>query len=424
MKSKKYVEDMNNIHPREDLIKDTIEKIETMNNIKKVNNRISFKKAIAGTAAVVVLAFGSVGAYSLISGNTEILEKIGINVSKNYEKNAQEIKQNDGAHFSYNGLDCSLKSISIDSNTLVMEMDLKLDEQIDCVNPELMLGNIKFNFASREVPMGEYFRKDEKQSIQQQSDGTYKVFKYIALSDPNTMGSNVFEDLFWDEDEKAKVTVSFGTLIGNDGVQIMALDENTCKFEFELNKTEAFKSGQYIENGEHIQYKNVQIIVNGVKQSSFGNVITINATENNIDINKINDIQKIDFVVKDSNGNELKIVSRTQNITVADYKDGEIHSLTLEDIQLVVDDTSETPDYKIEIKESEAAIITTKEIKDLNEEFLNGFRSGYMVLTSDGAMEPRDYLKEGQYYVDDYGVYLTDLTVDEIIEIRDSQPQG
>lgn len=421
MKKDKYIEEMKNVHASEELIEKTIEKID---NMQKMKNKTRFKQAITGTAAALTLAFGSVGAYTIVTGNIAILEKIGINLSKNYENNKQEIQDEaDDNSFSYKGVECKLNSVSVDSSTMVMELDLKLDENIVCEEPNLVVDDVEIEIPSRNVTIGENFAITEKQSSNIQEDGTYKIFKYIFLEDPTVVSNDFFETMF-EYDDEINVSVSFKLLTDKGGKAVLELEKTKCMLEFKLNKSEAINSGKTIDIGENIEYNNVQVSIDSIKESSFGNVITLTATEENIDVNKVNDIQKIDFIVKDKEGNELKIVSRTQNITMSNYKDGAEHKIALEDIQLVVDDTNNLLDYTIEIAESDEAIISVEEIKRINDEHLEAYRSDDIILTSDGESYSRESIPEEYYYQDEYGVYVTDKTADEIIQIEDAEPKG
>lgn len=418
MISNRYIEEMKDVYATEELIQKTIEKI---NNIQKVENKMKAKKAIAGTAAAITLAFGSVGAYVAVTGNAGILEKLGIKISQNYEENKQEIRQKEGTNnsFSYEGIECNLNAVSIDSSTLIMDLDLKLDEEILCEEPNLIIDNIEIEMPNREVTVGENFVIEETQSINQREDGTYKVFKYVYLSEPSVAGDNFWKDMFYLDDE-INVTVSFKLLTDKSGKEVLELKESECKIEFKLNKSDAIKSGKTAEVGETMQYNNVEISVDSIKESSFGNVITLQAEEKNIDLNKINDIQKIDFIIKDKDGNKLKIVSRSQNIGMNNYKNGANTTIILEDIQIVVDDINNSLDYTVEIIESDEEKVSIEEIKACNNEIMKAHTSGETILTIDGDSYPRALVDKKYYYQDEYGVYLTEKTTEEIIKTIES----
>ena len=105
------------------------------------------------------------------------------------------------------------------------------------------------------------------------------------------------------------------------------------------------------------------------KQEVFGNIISIDVYEDDIDIDKINDIQKIDFDIKDKNGNKIKVISRTENITLGDYQnDGKYHKLGLE-VQLTVDDI-ENKGYSIKMFESDKIKVTQKRVMEAHNQLI------------------------------------------------------
>ena len=73
-----YIKDMNQIYASEELISRTITNIKNYNKIK---NGSKAKKIVAATAAAITISVGSVGAYISVTGNTEILEKLGIHTN-------------------------------------------------------------------------------------------------------------------------------------------------------------------------------------------------------------------------------------------------------------------------------------------------------------------------------------------------------
>lgn len=427
MKNEEFKKQMKKIRPSDELIEKTIENIKNVNKVKKGNK---VKKLIAGTAAALTLSVGSVGAYIAVTGNTQILEKIGINLSQKYEENEQIITEENSvvSKFSAEGIEAILKSAAIDNGSLVMEIDFKLDEKFQDKEFNIKIEDVNVFIPSRNSSWGELIIS-ERDSVQKMEDGTYKMFKYLALEDPVTAGTGIWVDSFY-EDEVVNCTVEFGNLTDKDGNLLIKDKNNDWKFEFELKKPDNLNEDIEIPDQviEKIQYKDVEINVNSIKNSTFGNIITINAVQKNIDINKINDIQKIDFIVKDLNGNKINVISRTQNITMGDYKNGSMTLVCLEDIYLTIDDTTENAEYKIEIIEATKPVISIEKIQGINEELLKDFKNGNSVLSIDGGQQLRETLdKKGlDYYIDEYGVYRIDKTNDEIYgeNIVDSQEKN
>ncbi len=416
MRSKTYINEMNDIHASEELIQKTIKGIKEVQKFEK-NRKI--KKVIAGATAALTLSIGTVAAYVAITGNTEILQKIGIKLSQNYEPNEQIItNENDNQNkISTKGFEATLKSASIDNASIVMEIDLKLNDNVSAEKPDLKVKSLSIYKQSIDTTFSD-LELTEKSSVQKMEDGTYKLFKYIAVKDPNLASNNFFEDMFC-QDSSINCILTFYGIVDENGNEIISAEESNdeYKFHFELkNPGNLDSTDNIVKANQCINYKNVEITVDSIQKSNFGNIITINAVEKNIDISKESDIQKIDFIVKDSEGNSINIVSRTQNVGLNNYFKGKYHDVYLEDIQLIVDDYSDVMDYTIEIIESSNLIITTNELIKINNECIKGLTDGTCVYTTDGMTYPRKFVDESDYYMDDWGVYICDKSSDEIIE--------
>lgn len=415
MISEVYIKEMNKIHANEELIQKTVKNIK---NVKKIEKNRKVKKVIAGVATALTLSIGSVGAYIAITGNTEILQRIGIKLSQNYEQNKQIIDEENGNQnkISTKSYEATLKSASVDNTSIVMEIDLKLSDDITIEEPDLKIKNLSIYKPSVDKTFSD-LELTEKSSVQKMEDGTYKLFKYIAVKDASLASNNFLVDMFY-QDSLINCTVTFSGLVDKSGNEITSIENlsDEYNFCFELNKPEGLNSADNIVKlNQSINYNNAEISVDSIQKSNFGNIITINAVEKNIDINKINDIQKIDFIVKDSEGNSVDIVSRTQNIALNNYSEGMFRDVYLEDIQLIVDDDSDTMVYTVEIVESSDVIIATEELIKINNECVDGLSDGTCVYTTDGHAYPRNLVDESYYYMDDYGVYICNKSSEEII---------
>lgn len=416
MISKVYINEMNEIHASEELIQKTIKCIK---DVKKFEKNRKIKKVIAGATAALTLSIGSVAAYIAITGNTEILQKIGIKLSQNYEQNEQIItaENSNQNKFFAKGFEATLKSASMDNASIVMEIDLKLNDDVSIEKPDLKVKKLSIYKPSVDRTFAN-FELTESSSVQKMEDGTYKLFKYIAIKDPSLASNNFFKDIFY-QDSSINCTVIFSGIVDENGNEIISAENlnDECNFYFELtNPGNLDSTDNIVKANQCINYKNVEISVDSIQKSNFGNIITINAVEKNIDINKINDIQKIDFIVKDSEGNSINIVSRTQNVGLGNYSKGTYQDVYLEDIQLIVDDYSDVMDYTIEIIESSNLIITTNELIKINNECVKGLSDGTCVYTTDGQVYPRAFVDESDYYMDDWGVYICNKSSNEIIE--------
>lgn len=412
MKNKEYVNQMSKIHASDELISKTIKNIKTSQRLEK---SLNIKKIIAGTVATLILSIGSVGAYVGITGNTAILEKLGINLSKNYEENKQIIKDEDNMknYIKGNGFDAKLISASIDNSSLVLEFDINLDEKIKCENPDIKIDDIAIYMPKRNVAESKNLVWTEESNSSKMENGTYKVFKYIGIQNAATNNTNVWKDIFY-EDEYVNCTISVNSIIDKDTNKIVS--ENVGKlwsFEFKLSKPENLSCSER-ELSKVIYYNDVEIKIEKIQESSFGNVISIFATEKNINLNDVNDIKKLKFTVKDENGNDVAILSKIVNVTMEDYDKGQMNTTILE-IGLKVDDVTNNPNYKIEVKQDENVNIDIDEIKNVNDIILENLKSGTVVITKDNVFYPVDnILSKDEYYTDEYGIYKIDKSSEEL----------
>ena len=183
MKRDEYINQMKNISPSEDLIKKTISNIEHAKMQEEIKKQSKWKKALAGAVAMVTLSVGSVGAYVGITGNTEILEKLGIHISQNYEKNKQEINDENTENYVQlaDGVQAKLVAVSLDNTNMVMEIDLKLEKDIEDLNPDLKISNVAIYMPERQTEISEELVISEKSSSVKVEDGTWKIYKYISI---------------------------------------------------------------------------------------------------------------------------------------------------------------------------------------------------------------------------------------------------
>ena len=415
MKSEKFKYEMNEIHADEELINKTIKSIKASQELSKKQNHLNLKKIIAGTVAALTLSVGSVGAYVAVTGNTQILERLGINISKNYDKHRQDISVENGAlnKVIADNVELELKSASFDSASIVMEFDMKLYEEYDAADLNLKVGKCGINMPSRDLNVGDRLVVEQKQSIQKMDDGTYKVFIYLALNDPATDGSVFWEDIFCDDD-RVDCSVNLLGIYDKDN-QLILLDEG-ADFEFTLEKPQDNNELDYVRYDDNqIVYNNVTASIMTVQSSDFGNIISLVAYQDNIDLNKVNEIQKIDFVIRDENGNKLNVISKTYNITWDNYKNGKYSKVGIE-YQITLDDTLSNLNYDIELEETDTVQISTEKLVEVHTDTVNSLRDMEVIVPVAGGYVPLyDYLIEGKdYYKDDYGIYVSDRTSAEL----------
>lgn len=416
MKKDEYVNQMKNISPSEDLIKKTVANIEQVKMQEKIKKTSSWKKILAGAAAMVTLSVGTVGAYIAISGNTEILQKIGINISKNYEENAQDITTQENAIYEIHeeGIDAKIKSISLDNTSLVMEIDMKADDKYDLEDPYLNIINFSAKKQNMETYLNETLEFSQKHSSAKQEDGSYKIFQYISVSDSELAINDFWGNMFYENDIVQCIIDINGIYDGNKPV---ALIDKALMFD--VSKPSNLTINEYTDDSiiKEINYKNVDVKIEQAYQSAFGNVIQISAMENNIDLTKTNDIQKIRIKVMDKDGNELTQVSKEyDSMGPTDYSEGKFLTFTY-NVKIVVDDDSDVNTYTYEVVEGDELIVSNDEIEQLCESDLTSLKSGNFVLTDDGVWYPMDLIQnDDEYFVDEYGVYHSTEILENIIE--------
>jgi len=410
MKRDNYINKMKDIKPKEELLQKTISNIQ--NSKKKKGNGL--KRILTGIAAMAILSIGTVGAYVAVTGNKEILQRIGINLSEKYEENAQEIKEKNGNKNVIIGeyFDAKIVSTAIDNANIVMEIDLKVKDNLKIVSPNLNVSSVSIYRPEIDQYLGDTFIISQTQNVKQIDNGVYKVFKFVSIQETALDTQNIWLEVFG-ENEKTECIINFDGLYDNE-----ELIENIDKkngFEFELERPENLIDYSEIKNiDKELNLGDVNVVVEYVQPSDFGNIIGIYATQNNFDIDKTNDIQKIDFKITDMNGNLINIVSRNENITLDNYKNGKLTQLNLE-IEIIVDDIN-TTDYNIELVMSEKDIVDYGKIKNAYNEVLEMNKSGEYAIDLDGFSWEIDMLEPDDYYIDDYGVYMIDKTNEELGE--------
>ena len=371
--NKKYKEEMQEIHASEELIKNTINKINSKNKSKSYE---FIRKFAIGAAAMMMVSVTSFATYVAITGNTEILKKIGINISRNYEENKQEIKeQNTDTKFEGEKFDAEIVAISMDSGSAVAEINVKLKDGIEA--EEIQLGIKDFKVLNNNEIEINY---TTKQSSAKQEDGTYKCFVYISVDNPTIVG-NGLEGLFeYSESSILPIEIGFNSIKDENN---NIIEEAEWNFKIDLNKPEETKNVSVKYLWEETMIGDISLIIANYQTTEFGNTIELIASQKDCNIDEINKIQKIDFVVKNENGEVVDIVSRVDNITMDGYKGGRMTEIGVE-AKLVVDDTTENPNYTIEIVETDEVKITKEQVQKINDKIIKEYQQDdEWVLTAD-----------------------------------------
>lgn len=325
------------------------ERIEQMRD-KKENKFIVLKKIGIGTAAGILLTVGSVGAYVGITGNTEILKKIGINIGEQYEAEKQSVE---GTIYG-NGFTANLVSAACDSSCIVLEVDVKLDENkykgIDFKIDNLtLMGDSLIGSTNTGLKLSE----DSVSTITE--NGTIKLFKYISIKDPNLESDGILDEIFANSN-KANCKIEFSKLYDSNSKE--SISDGKWEWNFTL---EGKEKSEFVKVDKNINVENVSVNIESVSKSSLGNYITLIATQDKFDSNKENNIQKLEYSIKNSTGKEINIVSKTYNITQEQDNTSKIAIETT----LKLDDISDDIDYDIDVRIGEKTNIATSEITDV-----------------------------------------------------------
>ena len=87
------------------------------------------------------------------------------------------------------------------------------------------------------------------------------------------------------------------------------------------------------------------------------------------------------------------------------------------EVKIVVDDTTENEKYTIGIVDTDEIKVSKEEVQEINSQIIKDIQEdGCTLITADGEWTIIDLVDETEYYKDEYGVYRTDLTYEEIIE--------
>ncbi len=324
------------------------EKLDNMKT-KKENNFVIFKKIGIGIAAGLLLTAGSVGAYVGITGNTEILKKIGINIGEQYDNKKQDVR----GTIQTKDFEANLVSVACDSSCIILEMDVKLIEKNNT--------NIDFEIEKLTLEGNDFIgstitglKLSQSSSSNISEDGSIKLFKYISIKDPNLAGDGFLDEIFKDSN-KVNCKLEFSNMYDKNTNEIISNEKTELSFNIE-GKTKS----EYIKVDKVKNIENVSVNIESINKSSLGNYITLTAFQDNFDKNKENNIQKLEYIIKNSNGKEVNIVSKTYNIAQELNDPSKISIETT----LKLDDISDDVSYDVDIKIGEKANISTKEIVD------------------------------------------------------------
>lgn len=389
MKSREFIVTIDKLEPSEGLINNTIRRVkkieEEKGGIKMKGKVLKFVRNFSvGVAAMLILSATSFACYVGVTGNTEILEKIGIKLSKNYNDNAEEI---DSIVQSNENSEIKIISAAIDKSYLVIEYDLKLAHKVQCENAQIE-SIIKFYDTNAK----KYVRiiGETSQVSKKQEDGSFVIYQIILPKEmegqvdsgdgidvgdirpyEHDLIAHVFEAYYkggneYYKSENAKFSVDLLSIKNENGKTIEDIKNNGA-FEFELHQKDRIKEGKVQEIEK--TYRNIKMEAR-IEKQPFATIATITAFEidkNGEDVRsyiekgtrkrireltngeKISEfenpynIENIDIVIKDQNGRVIKELSHyeyTESLFEADH---------FTRVVLLDEENDDVTEYKVEL---------------------------------------------------------------------------
>ena len=326
------------------------ERVESMGYAKENNKFILLRRIGIGTAAGVLLTVGSVGAYVGISGNTEILRNIGINIGDKFDAE----KQNIGTSINDNGAEIKLVSAACDSSCIILETEIKLDDE-KYKNIDFKIDDLTFKTDSFTGSKKTGLKLSESSASSVMENGIIKLFKYISIKDPN-LGADGFLDEVFENSNTAECKIEFSKIFDANSEE--TISEGSWKLDFTLaGKTKS----EFTKLNKEIKVNDVIVNIESINKSTLGNYIVLTANQDNFDLNKENDIQKLEYTIKNSLGEKINIVSKTYNIS-QEYGDNSKISV---EATLKLDDISDDINYDINVQIGSEKNIETKEIAEV-----------------------------------------------------------
>ena len=372
-KFEKYKKEIDNVVPREEFVNETIKIIKEMEykkekKMKGMSIMNQVKKVIIGIIATLSVTATCSAGYVVISGNTQILEKIGIKLSKNYNDNAQIINQT----VKDEKIELNLESVAVDNAFIVSKYNIKTNIQLD-ENIKLDIHSI--SFYNQSIDRDVFFKYENQQKVIKNEDGTYTVYVVSYINEIENADQSIkyaIEDGEIQEYDGDLISYIFGEITEygkkrymRDNVElnidVVALYDGNEKFIsgatqsndwcFKFNLARAKNTGKLITNSEEaetFEYKGLEVTINVIKENEFGTYVMVTVGENYGERNDI--IKNVDIIVEDQNGNTLKVISQYE----------ETHKITEFDVygrsfekHMILDADDNVVDYNIKLVEKQ-----------------------------------------------------------------------
>jgi len=368
-KFEKYKKEIENVVPREEIVNKTINIIKKMENKEKnkmtgMNIMNKVKKIIVGIITALSLTATCFAGYVVISGNTQILEKIGIKLSQNYDENAQIVNQT----VKDRKVELELESVAVDNAFIVSKYNIKTNVPLE---GDIQLGINDINFYDQDAEEKVFFEYENQQKVVKNEDGTYTVFvvSYInGVENANQAIEYAIDEGEIQEYYGSLISYIFGEVIeygekrytrdnvelnidvialydGNGEVVSGSTQNNEWCFKFILDR--AKNAGKLItdsEIAETFEDKGLEVTINEIRENEFGTYVMVSVGEKYEEIN--DNIEYVDIVVEDQNGNVLKVISQYEEI----FKVGDINAYGRSfDKHMILDADDNVVDYNIKL---------------------------------------------------------------------------
>ncbi len=336
-KFEKYINEMKTIIPPETLVEDTIDKINEIERKKEkkkygrfeIMNKI--KKVILGLAITLGFVTTCCAAYTIISGNYVILEKIGIKLSHNYEENSQQINQS----VESDNIKLKLKSIGITDSFIVAEYNIDTKKELQ---NDIKLNVNSISFYNQDIDSTVEFDFDSNQYVEKNEDGSYTLFDICYIKDVKNSNQKMAGVLFDDEianyseqltsylfgeiytngvrkysRENVKIIIDVLDVETADGVFIDGSTENNdWLFEFTVNCERNVGNLLTDQNQmETFEYEDLTVDKNRITEGALGTYVFTTVYEQ-YDNNESDNIEYVDVVITDQNGNIINTMYKKE----------------------------------------------------------------------------------------------------------------
>lgn len=327
--------------------------------------------------------------------------------------NLSENLKNNNIKVIDDGCEIELVSYGLDSINMMFEFNLKLSEKYKKINaPQLFIETFILKDDNNKEYGTEHF-KIQTSYYSKIKRNEYKIFNIISFLDEEFV-NNCFMDNIVKNSSSVSCNLVIGVIEDTETDEQINLSE---QIKFEISKDIIKYNLKNINMlYKELKYKDIDIEIKSIKTSTYGNIILLNIKKEKSDFNKIEDINKLDFVIKDSKGNRVNVIKRFNQVFVCNYDKGKMNGKELE-VLLIVDYNKDL-NYSIEVFECDKVIVDNTSFKNANKAIIDKLKLGDYVLTSDDQIYVTDdEVDIAGYGIDKYGVYFCNKTYKELEQI-------